>query len=159
MAKATAICTCKTCGAKFEKTAIKRNRSECDSWEAWAVETFDECPSCWGKRKREEERSTPVYAEVTVSPFEGKFNIVLRGNTYPFKDSAKQMGFRWMEEPASGAFGLLDMKAPRTAWVYVCNKDGLEDICPKLDAAGIKLESKISDFDALYFRHCQEDKK
>lgn len=25
--------------------------------------------------------------------------------------------------------------------------------------AGIKLESKISDFDALYFRHCQEDKK
>lgn len=48
MAKATAICTCKTCGAKFEKTAIKRNRSECDSWEAWAVETFDECPACWG---------------------------------------------------------------------------------------------------------------
>lgn len=81
MAKATAICTCKTCGAKFEKTAIKRNRSECDSWEAWAAETFDECPSCWGKRKREEERSTPVYAEVTVSPFDGKFNFILRGNT------------------------------------------------------------------------------
>lgn len=159
MAKATAICTCKTCGAKFEKTAIKRNRSECDSWEAWAVDTFDECPSCWGKRKREEERSTPVYAEVTVSPFDGQFNFILRGNTYPFKDSAKQLGFRWTEEPVSGVFGALDLKAPRKAWCYSCEKSGLPTICHQLENAGVKIESKISDFDALAFRQCQEDKK
>lgn len=46
MAKATAICTCKKCGATFEKTTFKRNRREADSWEEWAVNTFDTCPEC-----------------------------------------------------------------------------------------------------------------
>ena len=46
MAKATAICTCKKCGATFEKTTVKRNRREADSWEEWAVNTFDTCPEC-----------------------------------------------------------------------------------------------------------------
>lgn len=58
MAKAKAICTCKTCGQKFEKTTIKRNVSEATSWEEWAQNYYDECDDCYRKRiqaEREEE--------------------------------------------------------------------------------------------------------
>lgn len=51
MAKATAICTCKVCGCKFEKTAVRRNRSEATSWEEWAERTFDICPECERKER------------------------------------------------------------------------------------------------------------
>lgn len=58
MAKAKAICACKTCGQKFEKTTIKRNVSEATSWEEWAQNYYDECDECYRKRiqaEREEE--------------------------------------------------------------------------------------------------------
>lgn len=61
MAKATAVCTCKICGCSFEKTAIKRNRSEADSWVIWAVDYYDTCPACLDeqtKRRAEESIST-----------------------------------------------------------------------------------------------------
>lgn len=47
MAKATAECTCKKCGASFTRTAIKRNRREADDWEHWAVSFFDLCADCY----------------------------------------------------------------------------------------------------------------
>ena len=156
MAKARAICTCKTCGGTFEKTADKRNRSECDSWEHWAVENFTECPSCYGRRMREAERSTPVYVELTATPYTKEFNLILRGNTYPFKDTAKHMGFRWMEEPVSGALGILSMKAPRKAWVYTCKEDGLAAISEKISSAGLEIKSSISDIDLLYMGYCKK---
>lgn len=156
MAKATAICTCKTCGSSFEKTTTKRNRAECNDWEQWAVEHFDECPACYGKRMREEERSTPVYAELSVTPYTEEFHIVLRGNTYPFKDTAKQMGFRWTEEPASGAFGFLTMKAPRKTWVLTCKAEALEENLQKVVAHGLEIENKISGLDVAYLGYCKK---
>ena len=149
MAKARATCTCKTCGATFERTADKRNRAECDSWEQWAVENITECPSCYGRRMRDAERSTPVHVELTVTPYTKEFNFILRGNTYPFKDTAKQMGFRWMEEPISGALGFLATKAPRKAWVYTCKEDGLNSISEKISSAGLEVKSSISGLDLL----------
>ena len=50
MAKAIAECTCKTCGAKFEKFSFKRNRREADRWEEWAINYYDECDECAKKR-------------------------------------------------------------------------------------------------------------
>lgn len=50
MAKATAICNCKTCGKEFEMTAEKFNRRAADSWEAWAVENCTECKDCYRAR-------------------------------------------------------------------------------------------------------------
>ena len=41
MAKATATCTCATCGAMFTRTKICRNRREADGWEVWAAANFD----------------------------------------------------------------------------------------------------------------------
>ena len=46
MAKATAICTCRKCGAKFEKYTTKATRREADSWVEWAERTFSLCPDC-----------------------------------------------------------------------------------------------------------------
>lgn len=159
MAKAIATCTCKTCGATFDKTTERRNRSECDSWEHWAVENFTECPSCYGRRMREAERSTPVYVELTATPYTEEFNLVLRGNTYPFKDTAKQMGFRWMEEPVSGALGFLSAKAPRKAWVYTCKEDGLGAILDKISSAGLEIKNSISGLDLVYMGYCKKQDK
>lgn len=47
MAKATAECTCKKCGASFTRTAIKRNRRDASDWEHWAVSFFDLCADCY----------------------------------------------------------------------------------------------------------------
>lgn len=61
MAKATAVCTCKICGRSFEKTAVKRNRREADSWAVWAVDYYDTCPDCLDeqtKRRAEESANT-----------------------------------------------------------------------------------------------------
>lgn len=54
MAKATATCTCATCGAEFTVTAYKYNRREADSWESWAESHYDECDECREKRIQSE---------------------------------------------------------------------------------------------------------
>ena len=60
MAKAVAICKCKTCGEEFEKTAMKRNQQEAESWKTWAVGYFDECTDCWKTKKQEEREREKV---------------------------------------------------------------------------------------------------
>lgn len=50
MAKAYAICTCKTCGETFEMTTSKSNRREAVAWEEWAASNIVECPECAAKR-------------------------------------------------------------------------------------------------------------
>lgn len=42
MAKATAECTCKTCGKVYTATKICRNRRDADEWEQWATEHYKE---------------------------------------------------------------------------------------------------------------------
>ena len=54
MAKARVTCTCKICGATFTRETIKRNRSEADSWEAWAAENIDTCPGCFRAQQQKE---------------------------------------------------------------------------------------------------------
>lgn len=54
MAKATAECTCKTCGKIYTATKICRNRADADDWEQWAAEHYDECPECYKARKQAE---------------------------------------------------------------------------------------------------------
>ena len=57
MAKATAQCTCKTCGKVYTATKICQNRADADSWEQWATEHYDECPECY-KARQQAERET-----------------------------------------------------------------------------------------------------
>lgn len=131
MAKATALCTCKTCGAKFEKVADKRNRRECDEWEAWAVNYFDECTSCYGRRMREAEEATPAYAEIKLDVMAQQVFITLGGNTRPIKDEVKSIGYKWAEAPADGFFGMLATKAPRKCWIKTISDLGGIDAAVK----------------------------
>lgn len=68
MAKATATCTCATCGAMFTRTKICRNRREADGWEAWAAANFDECTACYTARKAAE-REAAAAAEAEFPPY------------------------------------------------------------------------------------------
>lgn len=46
MARATAICTCSVCGKTFEKSTIRNNRRDADSWVEWAEKAYTVCPEC-----------------------------------------------------------------------------------------------------------------
>ena len=108
MAKATATCTCATCGATFTRTTTKANRREADAWEAWAVKHYDECPTCWGKRQRAEEAEAGLIAKVRLgNPYDGKpaLWMVLYGDTYSIKDQLKALGARWCDDYPSAEGG------------------------------------------------------
>ena len=51
MARATAMCTCSVCGKTFEKSTIRSNRREADSWEKWAEQAYTTCPECEQKER------------------------------------------------------------------------------------------------------------
>ena len=51
MAKATANCTCATCGAKYTVTNTLRNGREADSWKEWAESHMCECTDCFRARR------------------------------------------------------------------------------------------------------------
>lgn len=152
MAKATARCTCKYCGAEFTKTAIKYNRREADSWEEWAVEHFDECPSCYGKRMREEEATQPVTAAIKLDPYGKKLVSVIFGNTKPRKDEIKGMGYRWGEVPMTGFFGPLTMSRPDMAWYKMEAPEKIDELTEQLEAAGIEVSIEISDADLIAYQ-------
>lgn len=57
MAKATAYCTCKHCGATFTKALTFNSRSEADSWLKAAADRYDECTDCYKARKTSEQDS------------------------------------------------------------------------------------------------------
>ena len=104
MAKATATCTCATCGATFTRTNICRNRREADGWEAWAAANFDECDACYTARKASEreaaaaaEAELPLTLHMTGYPYKDNTPVVLffGGDTMPRKDDIKALGYRW----------------------------------------------------------------
>lgn len=101
MAKATATCTCATCGAMFTRTKICRNRREADGWEVWAAANFDECDACYTARKASEreaaaaaETELPLTLHMTGYPYKDSTPVVLffGGDTMPHKDDIKALG-------------------------------------------------------------------
>lgn len=81
MAKAKATCTCKTCGATFTRETIKRNRSEADSWEAWAAENIDTCPSCYRAEKKQKEAERVAARSQQLPQLQGSEKQVAWANT------------------------------------------------------------------------------
>ena len=140
MAKARAKCTCKTCGSTFYKEKACYNRKQADEWEAWASQTFDECPTCWGKRKREEEKAEGLVACIRLNnPYavahgEPAVAIVFVGDTFPYKDKLKAHGAKWTEiyplgeeQKAGGIFsGLLATREPPKRWVIYTPEEKLK---------------------------------
>lgn len=73
MAKATATCTCERCGATFTKTVDKPNRSQADSWIAWAELNIRVCPACYKTEKAAEAAAeiAKANAEIGLAQLEG----------------------------------------------------------------------------------------
>jgi len=141
MARAVAKCKCKVCGAEFTKSAIKRNRAEAHSWEAWAESTFDLCPSCWGKEQRELEQSKPLTLVIDADPYNLDFVLHFEGGTKARKDEIKALGYQWQELPATGTLGLLSVKRPPLAWV---KRLRLSEIDAAIAAAGAALACEVA---------------
>lgn len=87
MAKATATCTCATCGATFTRTKICRNRREADGWETWAAANFDECAACYTARKASE-REAAAAAETELP-------LTLHMTGYPDRHNTPVVLFFW----------------------------------------------------------------
>ena len=51
MARATATCTCSVCGKTFERSTIRNNRRDADSWVEWAEKAYTVCPECEQKER------------------------------------------------------------------------------------------------------------
>lgn len=116
MAKATANCTCATCGKEFVKTKDCCNRADANNWEDWAEKNYTECPTCYGKRMAAEEKAKPLTVTVKLQTYPPTYLFVASGDAYPHKDDLKALGYRWSEPPASGFFGLMSTRRPRKAW-------------------------------------------
>lgn len=68
MARAKALCMCKTCGYEFKHIAYRGNSKDARSYEKWASENIDECPSCREERiKAEREKEAEEAAEAAKS--------------------------------------------------------------------------------------------
>lgn len=86
MARGIANCTCKTCGATFEKIEFRQNRSAADSWAAWAETYYDECTPCYRERiqaERDEEnrKAAEMAAEANLPALSGSEKQVAWANT------------------------------------------------------------------------------
>lgn len=97
MAIAVATCTCRRCGAKFERRRKCLNRKEADSWEDWASKTFDLCPKCYGEEQREAEAKEPLSLHFRLVPQMAKFCLVWQGGVFAHKDEIKALGYFFRE--------------------------------------------------------------
>ena len=159
MAKAVATCTCKTCGETFEKSVKRSSRREADNWIAFAVNNYDECPACYAKRKREEEKDAGLRAILRLgSPLDDKpvAYAVLFGDTYPIKDNIKSIGAYYTDNyPADagilGSLGL-SLAAPQKRWVLEIGDDKK---LAELEALGFAIECP-SETDIIMWRSAHE---
>lgn len=153
MAIARAVCTCSTCGRKFEKTATKQNRRDADSWEAWASDHYDECPACYGKRMREAEAAKPVTAEIKLDLWERKIMCIIHGNTRPLAEKLKSMGYRWDENPAAGLIGFFSGHHKKClCWLKYGEPEQIQAISDELKEIGVDTAIAFTDLDLMVFR-------
>jgi len=99
-----------------------------------------DCTECWKKAKREQEKTTPVAAEIINNAFNGGvFLAVTRGDTYSIKDALKAAGCCWREY--SDNDDLFGCNKPKKAWMIKIDPNNMEQakiIVEKLMNAGVK---------------------
>lgn len=150
MAKATAICTCKVCGKKFEKTATKHNRKEADEWEAWAEWSITLCPECWKKEQRKKENAQPLRLVISIDPETVDAPVLLcwGDGTLQRKDEIKALGYKWGPEPTNGFSGLLDFQEPPKCWFKRISIDQLDgEIKKAKDLCEVKIQKEYTSID------------
>ena len=149
MAKATATCTCATCGATFTRTKICRNRREADGWEAWAAANFDECDACYTARKASEreaaaaaEAELPLTLHMTGYPYKDNTPVVLR------KDDIKALGYRWLFADDYITYGY-SVQRGEQKWIKVVPQEDAYDEIERARAFGAVIDDSIVDTEYL----------
>lgn len=157
MAKATATCTCATCGATFTRTKICRNRREADGWEAWAAANFDECDACYTARKASEreaataaEAELPLTLHMTGYPDRHNTPVVLffGGDTMPRKDDIEALGYRWSFADDYITYGY-SVQRGEQKWIKVVPQEDACDEIERAKALGAVIDDSIVDTEYL----------
>lgn len=146
MAQARVYCTCKKCGAEFEKVATKHNRREADSWEEWAKNYFDLCPDCERQAKKEREKAKGLIVEFRLDSntamLQGEFSCVavVTNCGYEYKEQLKALGYRWVSNvprrhPGELGNALYD---GQKCWAKRVGRDGTTAAYNEIVALGAK---------------------
>jgi hypothetical protein len=145
MPRGVAHCTCRKCGAKFDKdlytTGKGASKALAEKIE-WAESGgIDECTDCWKAAKREAEKSAGLTCKILMGSAmdeQPRVYAVFGGDTYPHKDALKALGARWTRDyPGNmGLLGVLGITGPETAtWVIEgADLEALEHKLAELDA-------------------------
>lgn len=159
MAKATANCTCAECGATFQKTATKQNRSQANAWESWAESNYTQCPQCWGKAQRQKEQETPLTLNVNIDPYDTKNPIILvfSGNTMPAKDNIKSLGYFWSDKPATGVTGFFDITKPIKCWSKRIAPDDIQTELQRAESIGARIINNVTEIDLIMFAKMKQE--
>lgn len=152
MAKATATCTCATCGATFTRTKICRNRREADGWETWAAANFDECAACYTARKAAAAAETelPLTLHMTGYPDRHNTPVVLffGGDTVSHKDDIKALGYRWSFADDYITYGY-SVQRGEQKWIKVAPQEDAYDEIERAKALGAVIDDSIVDTEYL----------
>ena len=170
MAKATAICTCRKCGQKFEKVnRYCHSRKEADDWERWAEDTYDLCGKCWYQEQKEEEQKKDLYVDIRfntsyiMSNDDGDCELafVFGGNSYPKKDEIKAIGGVWTDNyPTEGAFkSLFGASFTPKRWVLFCALDELNETVKKVEDIGAKINNVPTNMDIAVYEDINRRKR
>lgn len=167
MARATVICTCTKCGASFEKTTIKHNRREANSWENWAEDHFKLCPDCERQAKWEREKAKGLIVEFRLdsntAALKGEFSCVavVTNCGYEYKDQLKALGYRWVDNVPCRHPGELgnDLHHGQRCWAKRVARDGITAACNEIVAIGGTCVVPPDDEKQLYAELLADGKK
>lgn len=104
MAKAIATCTCERCGRIFEKSAVKRNCREADSWIAWVEKNITICDDClYAERKAESDNISRRSAAAGLPALIGSERQITWGQQirYDFAETVT----RFWQDVENGKYG------------------------------------------------------
>lgn len=158
MAKGRAKCICKVCGKEFVKTANKSSRAEAESWEKWAENQYTLCGSCWFKQKQKKENEAGLKADVkfwSLYDRKEKLYFILYGDTYPIKETLKEIGAKWTDEYPAQQISFsggpsnppLVGRNPEHRWVIrtELNSDDITETVENLERLGFSINNLPSE--------------
>lgn len=161
MAIARITLTCSKCGKEFEVTAKKRNRRECDSFEAWAANNIDICPDCrkkeYSEKMEEERKKMGLVCRMRLVALNKQYPIafVFDGDTKPYKEAIKDLGAMWTDYYPVPPM-LTDMFRTgnrRKTWVIWTDEKEAPLLGEKIEKnLGIKVEIDIDPMEAVLYR-------
>lgn len=116
-----------------------------------------ECPQCWGAKKREAEAKLPIMATVKINGLDTDtdgnilIEIILSGGTASKKEEIKQIGFRW-GEVRGGVMDMFSVSRPQQAWIkrISWSEENLKGVQEQLKALNAQCKMDINPIDIKF---------